>query len=161
PRREQPLEPWEGPQLGAPPARARLRGSVRPHAGYAFPPRRAVPALAPRQAPAGLPLRPAGGHAGLRALARLRRPRSSRRRLRASPGIVIGVGRLLGGALLLRHVAEVDPDAGPRSRAPAHRVDQDVVDREPRRRRRMARLPGLETGEGIRLVRGLRDGDEG
>ena len=59
----QPVESRQGPELGAAPARARLRGRLRPHAGHALPARRAVRALASRQAPAGLPLRSAGGHA--------------------------------------------------------------------------------------------------
>ena len=44
-----------------------------------------------------------------------------------APGIVVGIGRLLGGALVLRDVAQVDADARPGARAAAHRVDEDVV----------------------------------
>ena len=95
--------------------------------GDALPARRAVRALAPRQAPAGLPLRSAGGHAGLRAGARLRRARPRAAAARAAPGIVVGIGRLLGRALGLGDVAQVDADARPRGRAAAHRVDEDVV----------------------------------
>jgi hypothetical protein len=47
--------------LGAAAARARGRGQVRPPAGRPLPPRHHLPALARRQAGAGLPLRPAGG----------------------------------------------------------------------------------------------------
>ena len=72
-RGNQPVESGQGSELGAAPARARLRGRVRPHAGVSLPACRAVPALAPRQAPARLPLRSAGSHARLRARARLRR----------------------------------------------------------------------------------------
>src|SRR5207245_11718630 len=74
-RGDQPLEPLQGPELGAAPARACVRGRVRPHAGDPLPACRAVRALASRQATARVPLRPAGGHAPLRAGARLRRPR--------------------------------------------------------------------------------------
>src|SRR2546428_626528 len=64
-----PVESGQGPGLGAAAARAGVRGRLRPHAGDALPARRAVPALASRQAAAGLPLRSAGGHARLRARA--------------------------------------------------------------------------------------------
>src|SRR5437762_4901274 len=49
------------------PPRACVRGRIRSHAGLALPARRAVRALAARQAPARLPLRPARDHASLRA----------------------------------------------------------------------------------------------
>ena len=45
----EPMEPGEGPVVGAAAPRARVRGRVRSHAGHALPPHRAVPALAPRQ----------------------------------------------------------------------------------------------------------------
>ena len=38
-RRDEPLEPRQGPDVGAAAARARLRGRVRPHAGRSLPPR--------------------------------------------------------------------------------------------------------------------------
>ena len=72
-RREQPVESRQGSELGAAPAGAGVRGGVRPHAGHALPARRPLRALAHRQAPRGLPLRSAGGHARLRARARVRR----------------------------------------------------------------------------------------
>ena len=65
----QPLERRQGPGVGAAAARARLRGEVRPPAGRPLPPRDDVPALAPRQAAGGLPLRPARGRRALRARA--------------------------------------------------------------------------------------------
>ena len=52
PARTQPLEPRQGPVVGAAPHRARLRGRVRPPAGRPLPPRGDVRALAPRQAAA-------------------------------------------------------------------------------------------------------------
>src|SRR2546423_124248 len=116
------MESWKGPELGAATAGARRRGGVRPYAGHALPPRRAVRPLASGQAATRLPLRSARGHARLRARARLRRAR------RARPRIVVGIGRRLGGTLALGDVAEIDPDARPRARASAHRVDEDVID---------------------------------
>src|SRR5206468_11705155 len=121
-----PMESRQESELGAAAARAGLRGRVRSHAGLALSARRAVRALAPGQATRGVPLRSAGGHAGLRARACLRRARLARP-VRAAPGIVVGVGRLLGGTLVLRNVTQVDPDARPRARAAAHRVDENVV----------------------------------
>src|SRR5213079_2575393 len=159
-RRDQPLEPRQGPELGAAPTRTRPGGRVRPHAGDSLPACRSVRALAPRQAPARLPLRSAGGHAGLRAGARLRRARSAPDGTQAAPGIVVGIGRFLGGAFALRNVTQVDSDARPRARAATHRVDEDVVDLQPPRSLRMARLPAFQPRERVLLVLGLRDGDE-
>ena len=42
-------------------------------------------------------------------------------------GVVVGVGGLLGGALVFGDVAEVDADAVPDGGAAAHAVDEDVV----------------------------------
>src|SRR5205807_2989470 len=159
-RREQPLEPRQGPELGAGPARARLRGRVRSHAGDSLPACRAVRALAPRQAPARLPIRSAGGHAGLRAGARLRGARPAPDGSQAAPGIVVGIGRFLGGAFALGNVTQVDSDARPHARAATHRVDQDVVYLQPPGGFRMARLPASEPRERVLFVLRLRDGDE-
>src|SRR6185503_6477999 len=70
--RPEPVEPGQGPVLGAATHRARVRGEVRPPAGGPLPPRHHLPALAPRQAPGGLPLRSARGDAARRAGADLR-----------------------------------------------------------------------------------------
>src|SRR5436309_2104730 len=83
---------------------ARPRSRLRSHAGIALPPRRALCPLALRQGAARLPLRSVGGHARLRAGARLRR---------APPRVVIGIGRLLRRPLRFRHVAQVHADARP------------------------------------------------
>ena len=48
PGRHEPLEPRQGPPLGAAPARARRRGRLRPPPGRSLPPRDDVPALAAR-----------------------------------------------------------------------------------------------------------------
>jgi ATP-dependent DNA ligase len=45
-RGDQPVESWQGPELGAAAARARVRGGLRPHAGRPLPARGPVPALA-------------------------------------------------------------------------------------------------------------------
>src|SRR5690606_19767171 len=78
----------------------------------------------------------------------------------AAPGIVVGVGILLRGALVFRHVAEVDADARPHRRAAAHRVDEDVLDGEVGGRGGVAGLPALEPGEGVVLLLRLGDRDE-
>src|SRR5262249_47790359 len=145
---------------GAAPARARLRGRVRSHARNSLPTCRAVPPVAARQAPAGLPLRSAGGHAGLRAGARLRSARSGRLSTRGSPAIVIGGWCFLGRAPVLGEVREIDSNASPGGRSPPHRIDEYVIDLEMRRGRRVPRLPSLEARASLRLVRRLGDGDE-
>ncbi len=71
--RLQPLEPGQGPLLGADPDRARLRGEVRPPARRPLPACGRVHALASRQAAGGLPLRPARGHSSRRARRDLRK----------------------------------------------------------------------------------------
>src|SRR5262249_23845856 len=63
----QPVDPGPGPVVGAARARAGARGQLRPPAGPAVSPRVALQALAARQAGRRLPLRPARGHAGVRA----------------------------------------------------------------------------------------------
>ena len=70
-----PLEPRQGPVVGAAPRRARRRGRLRPPPGRSLPPRDDVQALAPRQAAGRLPLRPARGNARLRDREDLRRLR--------------------------------------------------------------------------------------
>src|SRR5437773_1023977 len=78
---------------------------------------------------------------------------------RRRPGIVVDLQWLGRGALGLGHVAEVDPDARPRGRAAAHRVDEDVVHVQSRGGRRVPRLPALQAGQRVGLVRrpGHRD----
>src|SRR2546422_6262560 len=46
-------------------------------------------------------------------------------------GIVVGIGRFLGGAFALGNVTKVDSDARPRARAATHRIDEDVVHLQP------------------------------
>src|SRR5205823_746854 len=58
-RRDLPLEPREGPLLGAAADRARVRSGLRSPARRSLPPRHHLPALAARQAAAGVPLRSA------------------------------------------------------------------------------------------------------
>ena len=72
PRRHLALEPRPRPVLGAAPGRAGRRGRLRPPPGRPLPPRDDVRPLAPRQAPGGLPLRPARGDGSLRAVGDLR-----------------------------------------------------------------------------------------
>ena len=70
------------------------------------------PALATRQAPAGLPLRSAGSHARLRAGPRFRRARPPSQPCAArGPGIIVRFGRNSQRALALGNVAQIDPDA--------------------------------------------------
>ena len=87
------------------------------------------------------------------------RGRAARRSPRAR-GIVVGVGRLLRRAQRLRDVPQVDADARPGRRAPAHRVDEHVVDGELRGRLGMPRLPALEPRERRLLARRVRDHDQ-
>ncbi len=77
-----------------------------------------------------------------------------------APGIVVGIGRLGLRTVRLRNVPQVHADPRPGAGSPAHRVDEDVVGLELRRRRRMARLPALEAGERLGLVLRLRHRDE-
>src|SRR5205823_7299190 len=58
-RRDLPLEPREGPLLGAAADRASVRSGLRSPARRSLPPRHHLPALAARQAAAGVPLRSA------------------------------------------------------------------------------------------------------
>ena len=71
--RDEPLEPGQGPLVGAAPRRARRRGRLRPPAGRPVPSRDDVPPLAAGQGARGLPLRPAGDDRAIRARAHLRR----------------------------------------------------------------------------------------
>src|SRR5215469_4582433 len=122
------MESREGSELGAAPARARVRGRVRSYAGNSLPTCRAVPPLATGQAPAGLPLRSARGHASLRARARLWSARCGGLSVGRTPGIVVRVWRFLGGALVLGDVTKIDSNAGPGGRSAPHRIDEDVID---------------------------------
>ncbi len=65
--RPEPLEPEQGPLVGAAADRARVRGEVRPPAAGPLPPRGGLRAVAAGQAPGRLPLRPARGDAARRA----------------------------------------------------------------------------------------------
>src|SRR6516165_8846471 len=79
---------------------------------------------------------------------------------RRGPGIIVRFGRILWRALALENVAQIDPDASPVGRAAAHRVDEDIVHLQPRRRFRIPGLTACEAGERVRLARGVGDGDE-
>src|SRR5439155_1561886 len=81
-------------------------------------------------------------------------------RVDIAPGIVVGVWRLLGDALVLGDMPQVHPDPRPRRRAGAHRVDEDVVQLQERRGRRVARLPAFEARERVLLVLRLGHRDE-
>ena len=163
PARAKPLEPGQGPVVGAAAPRARRRGRLRSHAGHALPPHGAVPPLAHRQAAARLHVRAARGR-GAAGVARRSSARVSALLLRPltplARRIVVGVGRFLRRADRFGHVAQVHANARPRRRAAAHRVDENVVDRELRRRFRMLRFPALEPGERRVLLRRVRDRDE-
>src|SRR6266545_4939114 len=103
--REQPLEPGQGSELGtAPAANASARWRTTTCRGLASGMPRSS-SLASGQATARLPLRSFGGHAPLRAGARLRRPRPAPPRLHVAPGIVVGIGRFLGSALAFGNLA--------------------------------------------------------
>src|SRR2546422_9332339 len=75
-------------------------------------------------------------------------------------GIVVGIGRFLGGAFALGNVTKVDSDARPRARAATHRIDEDVVHLQPPCGLRMARLPAFQPRQRVLLVLRLGDGDE-
>src|SRR6185437_3935500 len=79
---------------------------------------------------------------------------------RRGPRIIVRVGRIFWRALALGNVAQIDPDASPVGRSAAHRVDEDIVHVQPRRRFRIPDLPAFEPGERVRLTRRLGDGDE-
>src|SRR4051812_14506274 len=64
--------------------------------------------------------------------------------------VVVDLQRLLRRAVLLRYVAQVEPDAGPGTAATAHRVDQDVGRFQQRPDLRVTRLPPVQAGH--RLV---------
>ncbi|VWX61130.1 hypothetical protein VARIO8X_50055 [Burkholderiales bacterium 8X] len=66
-RRAQSLERRQGPGVGAASAGAGVRGEVRPPARQPLSACDHFPAVALRQAAGGLPIRPAGGHAAVRA----------------------------------------------------------------------------------------------
>src|SRR5262245_31491418 len=93
---------------------------------------------------------PAGSASFLRRLGPPPAPPLARR-------VVVRVGRLLRWPHGLRNVPEVHPDARPGGRPAAHRVDEDVLDREPRGDVRMPRLPPLEAGEGGLSAGGVGD----
>jgi hypothetical protein len=76
------------------------------------------------------------------------------------PGIIVRFGRIFWRALALGNVAQIDPDASPLGRSAAHRVDEDIVHVQPRRRFRIPGLPAFEAGERVRFTRRLGDGDE-
>ena len=98
----------------------------------------------PDKRPRGLPLRPARGHAALR----------------AGQGLLVRIQRLLSRPQLGRHVLQVDPDPGPGRGAAAHRVHQHVRRLEVRRRLGVARLPALEPGERVLLAPRAADLDQ-
>ena len=146
---EEPLEPGQGPLVGAAPPGARRRGRLRPHAGAPLPPHRAVSPLARRQDARATARTPSSRSSPPQELAAIfavgadlsasqlaLQPRVGARHSRV--GIVVRVRRLLRRALVFRHVAQVHADARPGRRAAAHRVDEHVVHREVRRRRRGA-----------------------
>ena len=154
--------------VGAAAPRARGRGRLRPHAGPALPPHRAVPALAaPTSSRATAPTRSSrwcaphelAGDLRERALGQLFASPSAAPATRAS-------GRRPGRA---------SPAAGaaPRARCAGSRGSRVQVDdrprieststsstRELRRRLGMARLPALEARERGVLARRVRDDDE-
>src|SRR5207248_2307442 len=105
--------------------------------------------------------RSAGSHAGLRAGPRFRRARPPSQPCAARrPGIIVRFGRIFWRALALGNVAQIDPDASLVGRSAAHRVDEDIVHVQPRRRFRIPGLPLFEARERVRLTRRLGNGDE-
>src|SRR4051794_12527091 len=78
----------------------------------------------------------------------------------ALPRVVVDLERLLRRAVLDRHVAEVDPDAGPRGAAPAHGVDHHVCRLEVRHHLPVARLPPFEAVERFLLCGSPGDLDQ-
>ena len=100
--RPEPLEPGQGPDLGAAARRAGRRGGLRPPPGRPVPPRHPARALAARPPPGRLPVRPAGGHAAVRAGRHLRERRLDDRALvdGAAGRRVAGVGVALAVGLV-------------------------------------------------------------
>ena len=152
----EPLERGKDLSLGAAADRARVRGEVRPHAGRPLPPRRASscaggPTSRPRDCrydqlevtppyELGEGLRRACRSAGAHASARL----------------VVGIERLLRRPLLSGTCCRLTRMRVQVRRAAAHRVDQHVGGLEVRRRLGMPRLPALEAGQRVLLLRRAR-----
>src|SRR5438128_2580334 len=74
--------------------------------------------------------------------------------------VVVGIERLLTWPERLRYMFEVHADTGPGRGAPAHRVDQDVRWAEVGGGPGMTRLPALEPGQRLLLLRGAADLDQ-
>ncbi len=74
--------------------------------------------------------------------------------------IVIRVRRFLRRASCLGHIPQIDPNARPGRRPPAHRIHEHVVDREMRRRFGVLGFPSLEPLERGGFVRRVRHDDE-
>jgi hypothetical protein len=73
---------------------------------------------------------------------------------------LVGIERFLRRAQRLRHVLQVDADAGPGAKASAHGVDEDVGRLQVRSRLRVARLPSFEAGERVFFFRRAADLDQ-
>ena len=118
PRRHEPVERHEGPQLRAAATRARGRGRLRAPAGATAAPHGPVPPLAPRPRRLELHLRPAGGGRPGAAVGRLRggrrrRPGLTKRRVaQLRPSACVG-------HRVPRHTEGVRSVASPSPRAPA------------------------------------------
>jgi hypothetical protein len=70
---------------------------------------------------------------------------------------IVWIQGFLPGALGLRDVLQVEPDAGPRVKTSPHRIDEHVRFREVRGRLRVPRAPAIKTGHCIVLA--LRTAD--
>ena len=139
-----PLERGQGFVMGAAAHRARMRGEVRSHAGRSLPSRSHLPALAARQAAAGLPLRPARSHPTLR----------------ARENLLVGIERRLSGPQLFGHMLEIDANARPGAVAPAHGVDQHVRRLQVCRGLRMSRFPALHPRQRVLFTSRTSDLDQ-
>src|SRR5262249_10253418 len=69
------------------------------------------------------------------------------------PRVVVDLQRLLRGALLLRYVAQIQPDPRPGAAAPAHGVHEDVRRLEVRPHVGVLRLPALQPRHRLVLAR--------
>jgi hypothetical protein len=76
-------------------------------------------------------------------------------------GVVVGIGRLLWRAHVLRNVSQIDANAGPGRGTSPHGVDQHVIDAQQRGYWGMFRLPAFEPCKRGLFMRRVSHYDQG